>query len=273
MSNTTRGILIGGAVLILVLVTVGAQAIYIVQPGYRGVQVTLGKVAPDFKPEGFGFKMPFVSHIVSISIRQRTASLQAICISRDLQEVETRLEVLYRIPQESVVAIFQKYKGDPFTSLVAPRVDEAMKEVTKEHTAQEIVQKRSEVKKRALESAQEKIGGILMVVDLVVENISLSDKLEAAIERKMVQEQEANKAIFQQQQAQVEAETAIIKARGEAEAIQIRGDALSKNASFIDLEIVERWNGVSPRVVGGGIGGAEMLLPLGNTKIKPPSDK
>ena len=156
--------------------------------------------------------------------------------------------------------------GSGVLDVIAPRVDEALKEVTKAHTAQEIVQKRSQVKERTLSAAREKIGTMLEVVDVVIEDISLSSKLEAAIERKMVQEQEANKAVFQQQKAQIEADTAIIQARGEAEAIQIRGDALSKNAAFIDLEIVERWNGATPRVVGGGMGGADMLLPLGSLK-------
>jgi prohibitin 2 len=209
-------------------------------------------------------KSPFISAIEPLSVRQRTAPLKVVCISRDLQEVQTELEVLYRIPEDSVVEIFQKFKGDPFTSLIAPRVDEAMKEVTKEHTAQEIVQKRSEVKTRTLAAARQKIGDILDVVDVVVANISLSPKLEAAIERKMVQEQEANKAIFQQQQTQIEAETAVIRAKGEAEAIEIRGQALTLNPAFIELEIVESWNGITPKVVGGGAGGANMLLPIGD---------
>jgi len=264
--------LIVGAVLILGIILIASSGTYIVQPGFRGIQVTLGKVSPEFKPEGFGFKMPVISTIIPMSIRQRTVPMNAVCISRDLQEVQTRLRVLYRIPQDSVVEIFQKFKGDPFTSLISPRVDEALKEITKEHTAQEIVQKRSEIKKRFLLAAQEKIGKMLEVVDVVLEDISLSDRLEAAIERKMVQEQEANKAIFQQQQTQVEADTAIIRARGEAEAIQIRGLALTENPAFIDLEIVESWNGVTPRVVGGGSGGTDMLLPLGNLgKTPPPS--
>jgi prohibitin 2 len=258
--------LIGGAVLLLILVIAAAQATFVVPPGHRGILVTLGKVSQDFLPEGFHFKSPFISSVVEMSVRQRTVPLDAVCISRDLQEVQTRMQVLYRVPEASVVQIFQKYKGDPFLSLIAPRVDEALKEVTKEHTAQEIVQKRAEIKERALVAARVKIGVILEVVDVVVEDIALSDKLESAIERKMVQEQEANKAVFQQQQTQIEADTAIVRAKGEAEAIQIRGSALNRNPAFIDLEIVDRWNGITPRVVGGTVGGAQMLLPLGRVE-------
>ena len=95
-----------------------------------------------------------------------------------------------------------------------------------------------------------------------MEDISLSANLEAAIERKMVQEQEANKAVFEQQKAQIEAQIAVIRARGEAESIRIRGEALAKNPELIDLEIISKWNGRTPRIVGSGVGGAQMILPL-----------
>ena len=254
--------LIGVAIILVVLAVAGASGTYIVPPGHRGVLVTLGKVTSGFKSEGFGFKTPFITTVIPISVRQQTSAMQAAVISKDLQEVRTELKVLYRIPEQSAVQIYQQFKGDTFLSLIQPRVDEAIKEVTKEHTAQEIVQQRAAIKLRTLESARRKVGNMLTLVDVVVEEITLSKNLEAAIERKMVQEQEANKAIFEQQKAQIDAQIAVVRARGEAESISIRGDAMSKNPELIDLEIVRKWNGRTPRVVGGNAGGAQMLLPL-----------
>jgi prohibitin 2 len=86
--------------------------------------------------------------------------------------------------------------------------------------------------------------------------------LEEAIEAKMVQEQEAAKAKFTQQKAQIEADTVVIKAKGDAESIRIRGEALKQTPAFIDLQIVEKWDGKAPMVFGGGTGGVNMLLPL-----------
>ena len=254
--------LIGFAIILVVLVIASASGTYIVPPGHRGVLVTLGKVTSGFKSEGFGLKTPFISTVIPISVRQQTSAMQAAVISKDLQEVRTELKVLYRIPEGSAVQIYQQFKGDPFLSLIQPRVDEAIKEVTKEHTAQQIVQQRAAIKMRTLESARRKVGDMLTLVDVVVEEITLSKNLEAAIERKMVQEQEANKAIFEQQKAQIEAQIAVVRARGEAESIRLRGEAMFKNPELIDLEIVRKWNGRTPRVVGGNAGGAQMLLPL-----------
>jgi prohibitin 2 len=84
----------------------------------------------------------------------------------------------------------------------------------------------------------------------------------------MVQEQEAAKARFTQQKAQIEADTAIIRAKGEAEAIRVRAEAIRDNPGLIQLQIVEKWDGKAPLVIGGsnssdGGNGANILLPLG----------
>jgi prohibitin 2 len=127
------------------------------------------------------------------------------------------------------------------------------------------VKRREEIKVKTLAAAREKVGQILIVEDIVLENITLTKELEAAIESKMVQEQEAAKARFTQQKAQIEADTAIIRAKGEAEAIRIRAEAIRDNPGLIQLQIVEKWDGKSPLVVGGGAdsSGANILLPIG----------
>ncbi len=254
--------LVAAAVAFFLIALVGAQSTYIVPPGHRGVKVTLGKVAPDFRPEGLGFKAPFVTTVHLINTRLQTVHHDTICFSKDLQEVSIRFGVLYRIPEESVVEIFHKYKGDPFVNLVLPRVDESLKEVTKERDAQNTVRDRYEVKLSAEEIARAKVGSLIVIEDLVLENIFLSAKLENAIEEKMVQEQRANKALFEQAKAEIDAQTAIIQAGGEAESIRIRGEALAGNPAFIDLKVVEMWDGKLPRAISGDREGARLFLPI-----------
>ena len=263
MQTTTIVRLVGVAILIFVFILVLSTSSYVVQPGFRGVEVTLGKVSPVFKPEGFGFKTPLISTIVPVTIRQQTSQLQAACYSSDLQQVNMDIRVLYRVPESSIVKIYQGYAGDPFDSLIAPRVQEALKEVTALDTAEQIVKNREEIKNKALAAARIKISDLLLVDDIVIQNIQLSSELETAIEAKMVQEQESDKAKFTQQKAQIEADTVVIKARGDAESIRIRGEALKQTPAFIDLQIVEKWDGKAPLVVGGNTGGGvNMLLPL-----------
>jgi prohibitin 2 len=244
--------LIGVALLVFVVVIMAAAGAYVVNPGFRGVEVTMGKVSDAFKPEGFGLKEPFVTTIYPVSIRQQTAEDNAECYSSDLQQIVVDLRVLYRIPESSVVKLFHEYDGDPFESLIAPRVQEALKEVAASQSAEQIVKNREQIKTRALELARQKVGSFLVIEDIVIQNITLTKQLEVAIEAKMVQEQEAAKAKYIQQRAQIEADTAVIQAKGEAESIRIRGQALKDDPIFVDLKIVDKWDGLTPLVIGGG---------------------
>jgi prohibitin 2 len=208
-------------------------------------------------------------------IRQQTDKMVADCYSSDLQQVKIDVRVLYRVPESSVVSVYRDYAGYPFDSLIKPRVAEALNEITASRTAEMIVQKREEVKSTALESARRKIGDIMVIEDIVLEDINLTRALENAIEAKMVQEQEAARSRFAQQQAQTEASTVVIKAKGEAESIVLRGKALRENPSVLELQIIERWDGVTPLVVGPGATGANMMLPLGDftTDAKPTTNE
>lgn len=252
MSPQAIARLVGVAILIFVIVIMAASGTYVVQPGHRGVEVTMGRVSPAYKPEGFGLKAPLITAIHPVSIRQQTAEDKAECYSSDLQQVQIDLRVLFRIPESSVVKLFQGYYGQPFDSLIAPRVHEALKEVIALQSAEQVVKNREQIKTRALDITRRKLGSLLVIEDIVVQDITLTKELERAIEAKMVQEQEAAKSKFVQQRAQIEADTAVIKAKGEAESIRIRGQALRENPTYIDLQIVDKWDGLTPLVIGGG---------------------
>lgn len=246
--------------LLVVLMAVQGCMCAVVDPGNRGVQVNFGEVKSQVLPEGLATKSPFTS-VTEISVRQRTDRLDATCFSSDLQQVQIHAKVMYRIPETNVIKVFRDYSGEPFPTLVAPRIQESIKEVTALLTAEQLAKQREDVKMKTLELARQKVGEIVYIEDIVVENVDLSPQLKAAIESKMVQEQEAAKARFTQLKAEIEAATDVIRAEGEAKAIRIRGQALRETPGFIDLQIIEKWNGVAPMVVGGG-NGPSILLPM-----------
>ncbi len=259
MSGRTLARIIGVGILLFVAILMASSGTYVVHPGNRGVEVTLGKVTPVPKKEGFGFKAPLITRVEPVSIRQQTAQDQAECYSADLQQIHIELRVLYRIPESAVVKLYQDYFGEPFESLVAPRIHEALKEVAALQSAEQIVKNREQIKTRALDLARKKLGTLLVIEDIVIQNIRLTKELEHAIEAKMVQEQEAQRSKYVQQRAQIEADTAVIKARGEAESIRIRGQALKDNPSFVELQVVDRWDGIAPLIIGSGDG---VMMPL-----------
>ena len=263
--NTGLWKIIAAGVVVFIAFVIMSVSTYIIEPGTRGIKVTLGKAEDKFLPQGFGLKSPMITRIQRVSVKQRTTKLRADCFSSDLQQITLDARVLYRIPESSVVQIFKEFAGDPFDSLVAPRVQEALKEVTATRTAEQIVKDRERIKQAAITAARQKIGSIVTLEDIVIRDIDLSPELERAIEAKMVAEQEAAKARFTQQQTEVEAQTHIIRAKGEAEAMTVRSEALKLNPAFLRLQIVEKWNGKSPLVVPADANnqGPGLLLPLG----------
>jgi prohibitin 2 len=248
------------AILVLLALTLGLGCFYVVEPGERGVRVTLGVMSDDFLPPGFGLKLPVVTQIRRVNVQQDTREISAECFSSDLQQINIKLKVLYRIPETSAVPVLRDYAGNPFEKLILPRVQEATKEVTALKSAADIVKTREQIKAAALTASRAKIGELLIIEDLVIEDVALSRELEQAIEAKMVQQQEAEKAVFRMQQAKTDAETLIIKAKADAESIRIQGEALEKAPKLVELKMVEKWNGVAPQVVGSG---SNILLPLG----------
>ncbi len=261
--------------LVLVGLLMASSGTYVIQPGTRGVKVTLGKVDPVALPEGFGFKAPLITDVRSVSVRQETVPMKADCFSADLQQIKVQVNVLYRIRETGVVRIYTEYSGAAFKALVEPRVQEGLKEVTATQTAEQIVQNREDIKVKTLDIVRRKVGDLIEVVDVVIADVTLSQQLEHAIEAKMVQAQEAAKAKFIQQRTEIEASTAIIRAKGEAEAIRIRSEALRGNPELLQLQIIEKWDGRSPLVVGGGStggnGGTNILLPLTELQRQGPS--
>jgi len=262
--NDGRGIigLIGIGLVLLVAFIFALGCYSVVPPGHRGVSVTLGKVDPDARGEGLAFKKPFIESIIIMPVQQITVAGKATSFSSDLQTVDVSYSVLYRIPEGKVVELFQQFSGNPYSTLVDPRVQEAVKQVTALYKAEEVVKSRTKIKQAVMEAVQKELEGLIDVRDIPITNIDLTEELERAIELKQVTEQQALAKEYELKKAQKEAEITIVNAKAEAEAVKIKGEALASSPRVIDLEIAKKWDGKSPQTVVTGQGGANVLLPL-----------
>jgi prohibitin 2 len=250
-------IVIAIAALILIF-----NLIHIVPPGHRGVSVTLGKVSPNYRGEGLTIKKPFVEKLVNIPIKQITQEGDASSFSKDLQTIEVKFAILYRIPETSVVQLYQQYAGAPYESLISPRMQEVVKQVTSRYRAEDIVTKRQDVKTYVLSQMKETLKELINIVDVTITNIDLTDELERAIELKTIREQEALAKQFELQKEKKQAEITVVQAKAEAQAVKIKGQALRMSPNVIELEMVKKWDGKTPQSVVVSKGGANILLPI-----------
>ena len=215
-----------------------------VETGNVGVITNFGKVTGEVLDSGWHIVGP-VDHVTEVSIRTITTQTDASCFSKDLQDVTITLAVQTRITKDNATEIYKDF-GVEYMSQAIPKILDALKAETAKYDAAEIIANRDQIRSEALKAAQERLANFVEVQDLSIVNVSFSADYERAIEAKQVAQQRAEQAKYELQQAEVEADKKVATAKGEAEAIQIRGDALAKNPAVIDLELINKWDGKAP---------------------------
>jgi regulator of protease activity HflC (stomatin/prohibitin superfamily) len=237
-----------------------------VETGNVGVITNFGKVTGEVLDSGWHVVGP-VDHVNEISIRTITTQSDADCFSSDLQEVKITVAVQTRITKDNATNIFKNF-GTEYMSQALPKILDALKAETAKYEAAEIIANRDKIRSEAFKAASQRLEGFVEVLDLSFVNVEFSDDYEKAIEAKQVAQQRAEQAKYELQQAEVEAQKAVATAKGEAEAIQIRGDALAKNPQVIQLELINKWDGKSPdTLVTSGSGGVpSIVLPISTNK-------
>lgn len=224
----------------------------VINPGERGVVVTLGALSQQLKGEGLSFRVPLIQTIHRVSVKQQTMEGEAICYSSDLQTMTIRYKVIWQVPEASLLKIFREYQGDVYTQFVDPRVQEAIKNASSKYSAENFVKSREKVKFQVLDQLKHDLRNVVVVTDLPITNVDLSDALEHAIEQKQVKEQEALAKKYELDKAQKDAEITVVQAEAEAEAMRITGESLRATPQLASLKAIEKWNGVGPVVSGGG---------------------
>lgn len=72
------------AVVVIVVLVVLWGSFYKVNPGYRGVMVTLGKVEKGSLVNGVGLKWPFISDVVNINVQTQAFTAKTSSYTSDV---------------------------------------------------------------------------------------------------------------------------------------------------------------------------------------------
>ncbi|WP_332981932.1 prohibitin family protein [Microcoleus sp. A003_D6] len=257
--------IVGGIVFIIAALIFKPFAI--VGAGERGVMMRFGKVQDAILDEGIHPILPIVTSVKNLSVRVQKTDLKADAASKDLQSITTDLAVNWNVDPAKVNQVFQQI-GDTeqiVTSILSPAISEVLKAATSKKTAEEIITKRTELKTEidnSLKKRLEPYGVIVRDVSLI--NFGFSPEFSKAIESKQIAEQEAKQAEFTVKKATQDAQAAINRAKGQAEAQRLQRQTLTPE--ILQQQAIEKWNGQFPTVMGGG-----GTLPLIN--IAPPSSQ
>ncbi|WP_460200770.1 prohibitin family protein [Scytonema sp. NUACC21] len=238
---------------LLCLITLFLTPFVIVNAGERGVLMEFGKVQDQILGEGIHVIVPVVNTVKKLSVRVQKQDISAEASSKDLQDVFADVALNWHIIPEQVNAIFQRIgeEKDVIERIINPAIEEVLKAVMAQYTAEEIITKRGEVKAIVDETLTNRLANYYIAVDdISLVHIHFSLKFGEAVEAKQVAAQEAKRAEFIAIKASKEAEARVNLAKGEAESHRILRENLTPE--ILEKQALEKWDGKLPVIVGQG---------------------
>lgn len=246
-------------ILLIIVIALGSSSFTIVQAGQRGIVLQLGAVKPVVLNEGFHLKIPVIQQILPIDVRVQKAQSDQTAASKDLQVVTTTVAVNFHLEPEQVNKLYQGVGLSFKERIVDPAVSEALKAVTAQYTAEELISKRSEVSIKVKEVLASKLATYFMTLDEInITEFKFSTEFNNAIEQKQIAEQQALKAKLDLQRIEIEAKQKIESAKAEAESLRLQKQEVTPELVELrkieaQIEAIKKWDGKLPNVTGGAV--------------------
>jgi len=245
-------------VLIILFILVFFRPWTQVGPGQRGVVLNFGAVQKSVLNEGLHPRIPVMQEIVLVDVKVQKAETEAAAASKDLQDVTSRVALNYHIVPEKANIVYQKLGVQFKERIIDPAIQEVVKAVTANYTAEELITKRTSVSEAMRLALTERLMANNIAVDafsIVV--FSFSPVFTEAIEAKQTAEQLALKARRDLDRIKIEAEQKITAATAEAESLKLQKANISPDLIELrrieaNMKAIEKWNGILPQVTGSG---------------------
>ncbi len=240
----------GKLILFLLLVVISLTPVVIVDAGERGVLMQFGKVQPRVLDEGIHFIIPIVNTVQKLSVRVQKQESSAEASSKDLQDVFTDVALNWHIIPEEANAIYQQIGNENLVieKIINPAVEEVLKAVMAQYTAEEIITKRGQVKAGVDDSLTTRLANYhIGVDDISLVHVHFSKRFSDAVEAKQIAEQDAKRAGFITLKTLQQAEAQVNLARGEAEADRVLRENLTPE--LLQRQAIEKWDGKLPLIV------------------------
>lgn len=239
-------------ILILLIVLALLSTFFVViEAGQRGVLMQFGEVQEQILGEGIHAIIPIVNTVKTLSVRVQNHEISAEASSKDLQDVFTDVALNWHIVPEEANIIFQQIGSETaiIERIINPAVEEGLKAVVAQYTAEEIITRRGEVKAGVDQALKTRLVAYHIAIDdISLVHVHFSERFSDAVEAKQIAEQEAKQAEFVALRAVKEAEATVNLAKGEAEAQRLLHENLT--SELLEKQAIEKWNGSLPLIMG-----------------------
>jgi prohibitin 2 len=245
--------------ILVVLAVVGLNSFGKVDYGHVALRKTFGKLSEQVLQPGIQFKLPFIQELVPVNVQVTKAEADATASSKDLQPVKTHIVVNYRVDEKAAYSLMMNVGGAYESKIIAPAIQEVLKEVTARYSAEELVSKRDMVASEVKQNLSARMQRYdLLVQDISIVNFEFSEVFNQSIEAKQVAAQQAMKAENDLKRIQIEAQQQIEQAKAQAEALRLKKqdvteDLLRLKEIEVQEKALEKWDGKLPAVTGGAM--------------------
>jgi regulator of protease activity HflC (stomatin/prohibitin superfamily) len=226
----------------------------VVDPGTRGVKVTLGKVQAEPLQPDYYFYNPFTTSVHEFDVREEKWSDTTEIFTKDTQKVDVQFSLIFHVDPDKVTDVYSKVGGLKTLegNIIKPVVLGSVKDAIGMIIADELVQKREWATGRAFAKVKENLAGRnVIVTDLQFTDLKFDAEYEKAVEEKVVAIQNSQREVNHTVQIQEQAKQTVATAKAEAESMKIKSQALAQNKGLVQFEAVHRWDGHLPQYMFG----------------------
>jgi len=121
-----------------------------VDSGYVGVITHFGKIKDGVLPAGFHVTGYF-DQVHPINVRTQIRDGEVVAFSSDIQQVTLFVSINYNVTPEAANTLYKTISGDYFATLISPRVNENVKVVVSNYTAESLIASRETLSSEVLE--------------------------------------------------------------------------------------------------------------------------
>lgn len=259
-------LIVGAAIGMIVLFAIWGSFV-VINPGYVGVIFNTAAGTLRSAPQGFAFKLPFISRVQEYPVALRTYTMVKRSTggsskeddsldlpTREGQHIRQDVSVTYNTSDTKAVEVFKSFRGQEIEDIENTFIRRTVITITQNAAGQMsltelISSKRGEFQANISEQLAKELGKMGFVLDKVNLGAShLPDIIEAQMQDKMKAQQEALKADYELQKQTTLAKAKVAEAIGTRDANNIMQASITP--AVLELKKIEKWDGRLPQVVG-----------------------